>query len=450
MKNCYYCRLIGCLFCFFGIFFTTVAQNQTVLDSLFEQLQMTKEPTTKIDLLNAIAGEYIASQPLLGANYAQQALTEGEKYTYQCGIADAYKQLAGSCYFQGNMLKNSEYLIKALPIYEKLKDTANIAKVLGYLGSVYEAQGNTDKQIEYFYKALRLARLVKDQKFVATLLSNGLGNAYKTRNQMDSALLCQVEALKIREKIQDTWGLANSFLYIGQIYWSQKDYVLAENYFQKSLEMSQQINDQYGLCVATLHKGNLQLEQNHSKKALVLYLQSLKIAENAQLKPQIKECCEKLAQTFTTLKQFEDAYQYLRWAVRMNDTLNNQENKKKIAEMQASFEMQQRQRQIEQQNASKERQNNIQYSGILLFTMLLFSCAFIFGKFQIADTWVEKLLFFSFLLLFEFIIILTDPYIDILTKKEPLLTLLANACLAVLIVPLHQFLENKLRHKWLN
>lgn len=449
MKYLYFLCCFSFVFLCFFAHFPIIAQDQAKLDSLFELLQGEKNKIATINTLNLIAGEYIASQPLIAAQYAQQALLDAEKSRHKKGIADSYLQLAGSCYYQGNMLKNSEYLLKALPIYEQLNDSAKIAKVLGYLGSVYEAQGNTDKQIEYFHKALQIARAVKDQKFVATLLSNGLGNAYKTRHQIDSALLFHIEALKIREHIQDIWGLANSYLYIGQMYLLQKDYAQTEVYFQKSMDMSLQINDQYGLSVGLLNIGNLYFEQKKFQDALNLYEKSLKIAETAQLKPEVKLCCDKLAQTYIELGKFKEAYQFLHLSVQINDSLNNQDNKKKIAEMQASFEMQQKQRDLERINELKERKNNLQYSGILFFTLLLFSCVFIFGRFNIANSFVEKMLFFSFLLFFEFVILLTDPYIDTLTQREPLFSLLANACIALFIVPLHQFLEDRLKNKWL-
>ena len=445
MRFIYFVLFLCAFFCNISHVF---AQNQDTLDSLFMTLKDAKDNTPKINLLNSIANEYQASQPLIAYEYAQQALYFAEQNSYKKGTADAYLQIAGSYYFQGNYLKDSEYLLKALPIYEKLNDSTAIAKIYGYLGSVYEAQGDSEKQIDFFHKALKIAKSVKDEKFIATLLSNGLGNAYKQHNNLDRALMYHYEALRIREKIKDNWGLANSFIFIGEAYIAQKKYEKANYYFEKGLEMNRQINDKHGLALSYLQLGKIESEQNNFKKAVILYDSSLKIASAAYLQPDVKAACDELSLAYTNLNNYKAAYQYLNRSTIINDSLNNEGNKKKIAELQASFEIKQQQQEIEKQSAARERKYSLQYSGIFFCTVLLFVCIFIFGRFNIAVSLVEKMLFFTFLLCFEFILLLTDPYIDNVTNREPLFVLLANAVIAILIVPVHQFLEGKLKNKW--
>ena len=54
-------------------------------------------------------------------------------------------------------------------------------------------------------------------------------------------------------------------------------------------------------------------------------------------------------------------------------------------------------------------------------------------------------LFISFLIFFEFILVLLDPFLEDLTAGAPAYKLLANTLLAVAIFPLHHFLEDKLK-----
>ncbi len=433
---------------FLSIFSQLFAQNQDTLDSLFMQLKDVKDEKIKVDLLNQIANEYQASQPLIAYEYSQQSLYFAEQQGYQNGIADAFLQTAGSYYFQGNYLKDSEYLFRALPIYEKLNDSTKIARIYGYLGSVYEAQGDYEKQISYFHQALKIAKSVKDYKFIATLLSNGLGNAYKNHKNIDRALMYHYEALKIRERMNDHWGLANSYLYIGEAYVEKKDYDKAKYYFEKSLIMNRYINDKHGLSVTYLQLGEIAYSQKNFKKAAVLYDSSLQIATAAYLQPDVKAACDQLAIAYTKLNNYKAAYTFLNKSMAINDSINNEDSKKKIAELQASHEIKQVQRETEKQNKERERKNTLQYSGIFFVAILLFVSIFIFGRFNIAVSLVEKMLFFTFLLCFEFILLLTDPYVDTITKGEPFLVLLANAFIALLIVPIHQYLENRLKNQW--
>ena len=57
----------------------------------------------------------------------------------------------------------------------------------------------------------------------------------------------------------------------------------------------------------------------------------------------------------------------------------------------------------------------------------------------------EGIIFFSFLILFEFLLVLADPYIDNWSGGAPGIKLLFNAAVAALIFPLHSLFEKKLK-----
>ena len=58
---------------------------------------------------------------------------------------------------------------------------------------------------------------------------------------------------------------------------------------------------------------------------------------------------------------------------------------------------------------------------------------------------VEGLVFFSFLLFFEFTLVLLDPYIEQYSAGAPALKLAFNAGLAAMIFPAHSFFEEKIK-----
>lgn len=53
----------------------------------------------------------------------------------------------------------------------------------------------------------------------------------------------------------------------------------------------------------------------------------------------------------------------------------------------------------------------------------------------------NAVLFIGLLLLFEFLLVLTDSFVEDITGGEPILKLLSNVLLALMILPVHQFLE---------
>ena len=113
-------------------------------------------------------------------------------------------------------------------------------------------------------------------------------------------------------------------------------------------------------------------------------------------------------------------------------------------------EQQRKRQEEEQQRIIKEqieRRNLLQYSGILIF-IVAFAIAVLFsGKLNIPVRLAEGGIFFTFLLIFEFILVLSDPYIENWTGGEPAYKLLINASLAALIFPLHSLAEAKLKQR---
>ena len=66
-----------------------------------------------------------------------------------------------------------------------------------------------------------------------------------------------------------------------------------------------------------------------------------------------------------------------------------------------------------------------------------------------SEKFAEGLIFFTFLLFFEFCLVLLDPLIEDWSGGEPLYKLLFNAILAGAIFPAHAFFENTLKNRLL-
>jgi hypothetical protein len=65
------------------------------------------------------------------------------------------------------------------------------------------------------------------------------------------------------------------------------------------------------------------------------------------------------------------------------------------------------------------------------------------GFIRVSTTVIRILGFFSFILLFEFIVLIADNYIHAVTHGEPWKVLTIKIGLAAILVPLHHLLEKK-------
>ena len=124
-----------------------------------------------------------------------------------------------------------------------------------------------------------------------------------------------------------------------------------------------------------------------------------------------------------------------------------EQKSKEIGKLEATheFEMEERERIRAEEEAvalaeqEKSRSDILQYSGILIFIVLLFAGVFMLGRISIPIRLAEGMIFFSFLLFFEFTLVMLDPYIENFSSGAPAIKLLFNAGLAAFIFPLHSF-----------
>jgi hypothetical protein len=66
------------------------------------------------------------------------------------------------------------------------------------------------------------------------------------------------------------------------------------------------------------------------------------------------------------------------------------------------------------------------------------------GSFRVPEWSIRALGFFSFIFLFEFIVLIADHKIIALTEGEPWKILLIKIVLIAILLPLHEYLEKKL------
>ena len=139
----------------------------------------------------------------------------------------------------------------------------------------------------------------------------------------------------------------------------------------------------------------------------------------------------------------------------LKDSTFNEEKSKDLGKLEARHEMQKAEAErkrlkIEQsglESARIDRRNLLQYSGILIFIVAFFITLLFSGRLNIPVRLAEGGIFFTFLLVFEFLLVLTDPYLEQYTGGEPAYKLIINAGLAGLIFPLHSIAETRLKRR---
>ena len=207
--------------------------------------------------------------------------------------------------------------------------------------------------------------------------------------------------------------------------------------------MTARVKDKIVLSNFFMRYGQFFLRINNLENAKSKFEQSLQFAAGAGYYPFALQSTHYLDSISNDQKNYEAAYKYAKLyklytdsqatALKDDDLLrmeiNNEDNQRKIDE--------------QKEELHTERKHSIQYIGITIFIATTFVILAMLGSFKVPKIWIKLIGFFSFILLFEFIIMVTDAKVEVLTHEEPLKILAFKILIIIILTPIHHWLEHK-------
>ena len=427
-------------------------------------------------------------------NLKANQLTVILKKKYLSSLADALNNIGAIYNYKGNIAKGLEYYFSSLKIQKELGIQEEIATCLNNIGFTYNSFGNIAKGLEYYHKSLKLYEEAGDKSGEATSLNN-IGYVYKSQGDIAKGLEYYQKSLKISEEIGDKEGVATCLNNIGVTYNNQGDEKKGLEYYQKSLKLYEEIGHKYGAASAMNNIGSIYRDQGNTQKALEYYQKSLKIEEELEdiigvassfhnigaiflymgdialakkyaqksmklaaelgFPDDIKRPANLLSEIDRKEGNYKQALEMYELFIQMRDSINNEQTQKATIRQQTKYEFEKAQLVKEQEerelarieSEKTSRRDNLQYSVIVIVIVIVFSLILFLTRVNISVRLLEGLIFFSFLIFFEFLLVLADPYIDNWSGGAPGIKLLFNAAVAALIFPLHSLFESKLKNR---
>jgi tetratricopeptide (TPR) repeat protein len=104
------------------------------------------------------------------------------------------------------------------------------------------------------------------------------------------------------------------------------------------------------------------------------------------------------------------------------------------------------QQEANQEEISKKKHKNlIQYSLVALVVLLLAASIAATTKFSFKPKVASALIFILFILIFEFLLVVLDPWVESITDGEVGYKIVLNSVMALLIFGIHQISEKRLK-----
>jgi tetratricopeptide (TPR) repeat protein/DNA-binding CsgD family transcriptional regulator len=396
----------------------TEASNEQ-RDSLQRELYLATRPGAKTILLNLLAESYAEDNPLKSHTFALQARslaeTEGnniekakasyfialhdyklEKYSEAFNFmleaqetfknVDELKWYAKSCLELGkiyerkyNFEKALEALINASEIFKELADSVKLAETYNILGISYFDQKNYDKAFEYFQDALNIRIKLKDESDLASIYNN-IGEIYRFKNENEKALKYFHKALLINLRLSRLLSVAINYDNLGNIYLMEGKYDSSLYFLEQSLSISKSHNYGELISQSSISLGRLYKKTDLPKIALPYFESAYQIANQHGYFLLMRDAAFELSEIYKGDEQYREAYNYYQVFKRVGDSLFNNKNQEKIAqlEMKLLFEQENKYRQLQ-----KERTWLVYFVIAFGVVIILIVFVLIYGRLRI-------------------------------------------------------------------
>jgi serine phosphatase RsbU (regulator of sigma subunit)/Tfp pilus assembly protein PilF len=364
---------------------TFLEKSLTLFEGLNERKRMS---TCHVSLGNAYCG--LGNYDIAREYYAK-ALAINQKYGLKKNIAKCYSQIGNSYNYQGWYNKAIDAYLKSLKIREELKDKEGMSACYTNMGGAYYYLKEYGKAIDFYTKSLKTDESLGDKSGVS-INENNIGLVYTDLHQYDKAIDFYLKSLKICEELGQKDGLADGYNNLGLAYKGKGDDEIAIGYYLKSLKIAEGLNDKKAIVTAKVNIADLHVElaktkgaTNHANKlkhlnsAICFGKDAIKSAKGSNLIQLENFASKSLLNAYQELGNTAEALKYAEVFIATNDSMFKKEKTSALAEMEAKYQSEKSQKEIEVLEKDKTiSQIKTQKQKIFIITALIGLCFLVF------------------------------------------------------------------------
>lgn len=287
-----------------------IAQNQTSIDSLLNLINTKIPPKEKVDTYVLIADEYINSDSLQTANYANKAIKLAEQIQYAEGKIDALYKIAWNIMQAGQFEKAIERYQQLVQLAQNANYPKGKALALNGLSTTYQYKADYDKSLEFSFAKLAIENQL-DHKLGVADTHHNIASCYLARGTYDKALTYQLKALNDYQTLDYEKGIAMCYINLGYLNRYQKNYEKSLLYYLKSLEINKKLKDKRHIAYAYNNIGVLYNEQGKYDKALQNHFKALELNKELGGERMIAYNYNNIGEVYMNLGQNKIALDYL-------------------------------------------------------------------------------------------------------------------------------------------
>lgn len=369
---CTYLLLISLPYCL-------LAQNTDSLERAL--LQMPNDTGRVMRTYDLYKQYYLADKPEKMLETVEKGLKLSQDIRFEKGIGLFLTCKASTFDLMGKSKEALPIFQEGLAILQQIGENGLAANCYINTGATYYSLGEFDKALEHFLQAYTLYKGLNDQKKLSKVLNN-IGIIYRNQGNHARAEAIYKESLSIKQGLKDTLGMAASFQNLAAVLSTSDRETEMIEYLQKALDIYEKkglLNDAAG-CYVLLGQIYFNLNRfDESKKALIkakaqydrypspqngsnvyrilgtlaqeegnmvlaeqYLLTGVQLARKFNHLDKLSDLLNELSKVSQQLGKGSAAYEALREAYTIQDSITQQSRLELMAEMQTKFDVSQK------------------------------------------------------------------------------------------------------------
>lgn len=284
------------------------------------------------------------------------------------GIAYCLSDLGVIHTFDGEYIKASKFYIRALRIFENYGNNIGMARVLSSLGFFYKRQSQNRKAEEYFMLALEKAEEANDKYWMGMSLM-GLTKMHRQNEKFEEAFQYNERLIQLSQSLKSNYLFLDGRNNQAFLLYDLGRYDESITAAFSALDLMQTQNRKHSKSIIHNLLAKNYIQQNKLNQAF-------SFLEKVTISPDVSKSDRAIAYSTETLYwekkgNFQKAFESQRKYIRLKNELSKKERSIAISRLESSYQLGQKQSEINLLNEKNELQEQVlQKRNILLITVV--------------------------------------------------------------------------------
>ena len=315
-------------------------------DSLQNILKSDISDSTRLRVLNELSFQTSEKNLSLSLEYADEGLKLADQLQDRVQKRQLLHLKALAHYKLGNYDMTLYFFRQVLSMFEQDNDQWGISRMLNNLGILYSDLDQHEMSLKYYEKSLSIKTQLNDSSTIPSTLCN-IGFVHLKLKDPEKAKSYFKESLRMDQRMNNKKELAYSHESLGQAYTQEQNYDSALYCFNKSLELLQQEDSRYDQTAVLNRMAEVYLKKDMPEEAIQRLDTAVLFGEKIEARLRLKDSYALLAEAYSLLEDYKEAYHYHQKYIALKDSIFNDENLKKISDIESAYQIQKREKEIE-------------------------------------------------------------------------------------------------------